>query len=219
MKRAGQGRIASSKPAIIVCGAALLVVLVSFLSSLGRRIGVVEPHVWGETTRAETGGSGGTSSRYRAVQAAMNGEVSRTAERLREVTALAGVAALFAVTEKGKGRSPGSAGELLARLSTAGLLPPGLSAGAQSGTLVSAQGTLLFRYRPSPLGIEVISLGRDRTAGPSLMVRLPGDDLSGNENSIWQAGSLDQITIPRAFASAAEIVGAGWLPESLPKVQ
>jgi hypothetical protein len=71
----------STLPVAFVASA-LLVVGFSFLSSVARSVGVVEPHVWVETAPAD-GKSIERQSRYRAVGAVMDGEVARTAERHR----------------------------------------------------------------------------------------------------------------------------------------
>ncbi|HZS44282.1 MAG TPA: hypothetical protein VFC63_04220, partial [Blastocatellia bacterium] len=68
-------------PTVVVSGVALLVALVSVVSSLTRRIGLVEPHVWIKTTATEKE-SVQTLSRARALENTMSGEVSHMAIRL-----------------------------------------------------------------------------------------------------------------------------------------
>jgi hypothetical protein len=57
----------------------------------------------------------------------MDGEVSRTAERIGEATALALASSLYAATEQIKGRAPRSVRDLLSGLAARNLLPPGLA--------------------------------------------------------------------------------------------
>ena len=54
------------------------------------------------------------------------GEVARTEERIREATALALAASLFAATESLAHRIPASDNALLSGVQKAGLLPPGM---------------------------------------------------------------------------------------------
>jgi hypothetical protein len=191
---------------------ALLIAGFSLLSSLARGVGVVEPHVWVETAPAD-GKSVERQSRYRAVGAVMDGEVARTAERLREAQAVATAAGLFVVTERVSGRATRGVGELVAGLSARNLLPPGLTAGRQEGTLLSRHGTLFVRYRPAPLGVEVVALGRECADGPAVMVRVP-DDREGEDGAlVFTARQLDGVVIPQAFTPVAEVVALGWAAE------
>ena len=102
----------------------------------------------------------------------IDGEVARTAERIGEATALALSASLYAASEQIKGRSPRGAPDLLAGIAARNLLPPGVTL-SQGGALVSAYGALSVRYRPSPLGVEVVSVGHKPEDGPALIVRIP----------------------------------------------
>ena len=37
-------------------------------------------------------------------------------------------------------------------------------------------GSLFVRYRPAPLAIEVVALGREQRDGPAILVRVPDDN-------------------------------------------
>src|SRR5215207_8661731 len=200
------------KPTLpVVCVAtALLVAGFSLLSSVAR--GVVEPHVWVETAPADEKGVG-TRGRYRAVGAVMDGEVARTAERLREAQGLAAAAALYVAAERLGGHPTRDVGEVVAGLSARGLLPPGLAVSQQEGAFLSRHGTLFVRYRPAPVGVEVVALGRERADGPAVMVRVP-DDREGEDGAlVFTARQLDGVVIPQAFAPAAEVIARGWAAE------
>ncbi|MDQ3651563.1 MAG: hypothetical protein M3458_15075 [Acidobacteriota bacterium] len=152
-------------PAMIVGVTALTVVGASLLTGLAQRIGVIEPHVLIIGESSEEGIS--TPERRPLTPPQMDGEVIRTTERLREVSALTMALVLYATRERIEGRTPGTVDALLAGVSKHGLMPPGLAPQGQSGTLVATHstrvgtaphGTLFVRYRPEPLGIEVIAV-------------------------------------------------------------
>ncbi len=149
------------------------------------------------------------------VATAMDGEVARTADRIGETTALALSAGLYAATEQLNKRTPRSVRDLLAGVALNGLTPPGLVGAGSEGTFVSAHGSLSVRYRPAPLGIEVVSIGSKPEHGPALIVRVPGGALEEGEARLYIAGMLDGITVPAPFASEAELIALGWSPERL----
>ena len=191
---------------------ALLVVGLSLLSSVARSVGVVDPHVWIEAVPTEEKDVE-RRSRNRAVGAVMDGAVGRTAERLREAQAVATATSLYAITERGSGRPPRTVNDLLAGLYQKNLLPPGLTLGQQEGTLLSRYGTLFVRYRPAPLGIEVVALGREHADGPAMMVRVP-DDREGEDGAlVFTARQLEGVRVPQAFAPVAEVIARGWATE------
>ena len=144
----------------------------------------------------------------------IDGEVARTAERIGEATALALSASLYAASEQLKGRDPRDTQDLLARIAAKNLLPPGLSL-TKGSALVSAYGALSVRYRPAPLGVEVVSLGNRREDGPALIVRIPDELSDKGEAKLFIAGSLSDVRIPAPFAPAAEVIALGWSPETL----
>lgn len=143
----------------------------------------------------------------------MEGEVSRTAERISEATALAIAASLCAAREQINSNTLQSAGDLLTKLQAQNLLPPGLMLTPHTATLSSNRGNLFLRYRSQPLGIEVVAIGRDTVNGPPIIVRVP-DEATGNSASLFIATRLD-TAVPAAFAPTAEIIATGWSPEPL----
>jgi hypothetical protein len=104
----------------------------------------------------------------------IDGEVARTADRIGEATALALSASLYAASEQINGRSPRAAQDLLVEIAAQNRLPPGVTP-TQEGILVSAYGFLSIRYRPAPLGVEVVSVGHRPEDGPALIVRIPDE--------------------------------------------
>lgn len=214
MKLNGAGR--NKTTGLIACAGVLLALAVVLIGRIAGRTGVTDPNV---RVVAETSVDGARirQQQYRLVQQVMGGEVATTAERVQEATGVALAAGLLVASEMGKGRAPADAGQLVAALLQRGLLP-GFSAGGQPGTLVTSRGTLIVRYRRMPIGIEVVSVGRDREAGQAILIRMPAEG-HANESGIWLAESLDEVVIPRPFAPAAEVIAAGWKPDLLPPIQ
>ncbi len=124
------------------------------------------------------------------------------------------IRSLYAASEQIKGRSPRATQDLLAGITAQNLLPPGL-AFTQGGALVSAYGSLSVRYRPAPLGVEVVSVGYKREDGPALIVRIPDELSDKGETKLFIAHSLSDVRIPAPFAPAAEVIALGWSPETL----
>lgn len=196
---------------IVVVVVALAVVGVSVVSSLARRIGVVEPRV-----TIERGAKGAEAERAAAhlrlqvVQRAMDGEVATTADRLREAAALAAAASLVLVNERGAIRAKGW--NLIRSVAARKLLPPGAAFTDQANVLATPYGSLVLHFRSAPLGVEVLSVGKDKNSGPALIVRVEGD---ADGSKVWMATTLDRLQLPRPFADEPEVIAAGWQPESL----
>jgi len=151
-----------------------------------------------------------------AFMAITEGEVSRTEERMREATALATAASLFAASESFNRRPPVDVRALLSGLNNMGLMPPGVRFVDTQGDVTCSHGKLFIRYRPEPLGVEVVSLGNVRLDGPALLVRVPNNGTSGTSEAgagLYLATRLDEITVPAPFAPEAEVVALGFAPE------
>jgi hypothetical protein len=197
---------------VVVGLTAFLVVAASLAHAL--RTNGVDPRVTLEQ------GSGPSHNRSTAdapsgIATAMDGEVARTADRIGEATALALSAGLYAATEQLNKRTPRSVHDLLAGVALNGLTPPGLASTENAGTLVSAHGSLSVRYRPVPLGVEVVSVGSKPEYGPALIVRVSGATSEEGEARLYIAGSLTGVTVPAPFAPEAELIALGWSPERL----
>lgn len=183
--------------------------------ALPERSGRVDPHVSLTENQAQQIVQRQRQQQWRAFMAVSEGEVSRTEERIREATALATAASLFAAKESLDKRTPPSVTALLSGVNAAGLLPPGMQLLDSSGVVSSARGQLFVRYRLEPLGIEVVSIGKERIDGPALLVRVPDDGMSGDGARLYLASRLDEITVPAAFAPEAEVIALGFAPEPL----
>lgn len=201
-------------PAAVVCATALAVVGASAAANYFLPARSVDARVREERV-ASPGVRPSEEARGGRVVTAMDGEVARTADRLGEASALTVAASLYAATEQLKGRTPRTVDGLLARLASEGLMPPGVRLGQAGGTLHSARGDLFMRYRPRPLAVEVVSVGRERADGPAIIVRVPDDGAGNSSAGVFVATTLGDVRIPPAFAPAAEIIALGWSPEPL----
>jgi hypothetical protein len=144
-----------------------------------------------------------------------DGEVARLAARIREATGLLMGLTVLSVTEQMSNRTPATADALLGLMSQRNLYPPGISHSATNGALVSARATLYLRYRLQPLGIEVVSIGRERSDGPAVIARLDatGDDHSGA--ALLIAKSSAGVVLPEPFKPLPEVAALGWSVEAL----
>jgi hypothetical protein len=201
--------IAKERSGIVVVVVALAVAGFSIAS---RRIGVVEPRVTIERGAIESDAAqAATRLRLQIVQRAMNGEVAMTADRLREAAALATAASLIVVNERGAASAKGW--NLLGRVAARNLLPPGAMLTEQSNALATPHGSLILHFRSGPLGplgIEVLSIGKDKTTGPALIVRVAGDLPRAGGLKVWMATTPDSARLPPPFASESEVIAAGW---------
>jgi hypothetical protein len=182
--------------------------------ALSLRAGSIDPRV---TLEQGNGPSykRSTADASSGIATMIDGEVARTADRIGEATALALSAGLYAATEQLNKRTPRGVRDLLAGVALNGLTPPSLVASGSEGTFVSAHGSLSVRYRPAPLGVEIISIGIKPEYGPALIVRVPSTTSEEGEARLYIAGSLTDVTVPEPFATEAELIALGWSPERL----
>lgn len=150
-----------------------------------------------------------------STQSLPDGEVERTALRVREASALVIGLTLFAVTEGLQRRPVIRVESLTARFVASGLLPPGITQHNASGVLSSERATIYVRYRPEPLAIEIVSLGHDEHDGPAIIARI----ITGTEEaagaSLLLARQLGDMTLPAPFTPDAEIAALNWSVEPL----
>lgn len=207
------------RPVLIVGVVVAVIVAVRLISVVfPQRTGIVDPRVSLPENQARQIVQNQRQQQVGAFMAITEGEVSRTEERIREATALATAASLFAASESLNSRTPVSVTALLSGLNNMGLMPPGLQLLDPQGDVTSPHGRLFVRYRPEPLGVEVVSLGTVRLDGPALLVRLPDKSISGTSEEgagLYLATRLDEITVPAPFATQAEVVALGFAPEPL----
>ena len=209
-------------PLAVVCVTALLVVASSALANhfLAKSTRTIDPRVTMESGR-DTGVEAvkGTEARRSVVVTATDGEVARTADRVGEAEALALATSLYAATQQLKGRTPRTADDLLAGVAAESLLPPRLILTGGDGALASARGSLFVRYRVAPLGIEVVSLGREPRDGPAILVRAPDENSKEGGASLFLANRVSDVSVPAAFTPAANVISAGWTLQPLRPLQ
>lgn len=210
-------RTSKISPLTFVCATALVVVAATLTANyfFGKSTRVIDPRVEMEIGNyADVKESRDKVLRQRDVAAVMEGEVARTVDRLGEAEALALAASLYAATEQIKGRTPKTANDLLTGVASQNLLPPGLSLTQTEGALSSSGGgTLYIRYRPKPLAVEVVAIARELRDGPGILVRIPDENAKEGGASLFLATQLSDVSVPQAFAPAAEVIAAGWSPE------
>jgi len=136
-------------------------------------------------------------------------EVPRTAERLRDVTAVAISASTYVVEGAMSGRTPHDAGEIVAGIAKRQLIPLEWLT-TQSGVLQTSHGTLHLRYSPNDLSVEVVSAPSDRSDGPALLVRIPDEQNTGVGSRYFESVNLDGILYPSPFAPIPDVITAGW---------
>jgi len=209
----GQRDLFNHKLSLVALGGliVLLVVVVAFYSGAS----AVDPRVTLQQERVSQGERSAPAPAALRLADAMNGEVSHTADRIAEATTMAFSAGVYLAGAGIKGRLPRDVQTLVAGLAQNSLLPPGLGATESAGTFVSAWGSLSVRYRPAPLGVEVISIASKPEYGPALIVRLPDEISDKGEASLYLSDRLQGVTVPAPFAPAAEVIALGWSPERL----
>jgi len=206
-------------PIAVGCATALLVVVATLTANyfFGKSTRFIDPRVEMETgSYTEIKATRDRTIRQRNIATVMEGEVAHTVDRLGEAEALALVASLYAATEQIKGRTPRTANDLIIGVASQNLLPPGLSLTQTEGALSSSGGgTLYLRYRPKPLAVEVVALAREQRDGPAILVRIPDENMKEGGASLFLATRLSDVSVPLAFAPAAEVIASGWSPEPL----
>jgi hypothetical protein len=191
--------------------AVIFIVVVAFSS----RTSAVDPRVTLQQEQVSQDRSSAPSQAALRFASAMDGEVAHTADRIAEATTTAFSSGVYMASAGLKGRLPRDVQSLMAGLAQNSLLPPGLVATESAGTFASAWGSLSVRYRPAPLGVEVISIASKPEYGPALIVRLPDEISDQGEASLYVSNRLQGVTVPAPFAPAAEVIALGWNPERL----
>ena len=202
-------------PVIVVVAAALCVlVIVPLLIERQKagRMATVDAHV--SIGDGEVSDSQASASNYRWP----NGEVPRTAERLRDVTAVAIAAATFLVEESLHGRIPTDADDLLTGIGRRSLIPNEWRTD-QPGVLRTSHATLHLRYSPRNLTVEVISVPNERVDGPAILIRIPDGENTAVGTRYFESMQLDGIVYPRPFTSIADIIASGWQPRLFKQTQ
>ena len=147
-----------------------------------------------------------------------NGEVPRTAERLRDVTGVTIAAATFLVEESLHRRMPRDADEILTGIGRRRLIPYEWRTD-QPGVLRTPHATIHLRYSPRHLTVELISVPDERVDGPAILIRIPDGENTAVGTRYFESMQLDGIIYPPPFASIADIIAIGWQPRIFKQTQ
>ena len=203
-------------PIAAVAGGALLVLVVVPLAVQrqgGGRMATVDAQVTiGDTGNGSSVGESRSSYRW------PDSEVPRTAERLRDATAVAIAASTSVVEGSLRGRIPRDATELVAYISRRLLIPAGWLT-SEPGVLQTSRGTIHVRYSPKDLMVEVLSEPGERKDGPAILIRLPDLENTRVGARYFESMQLDGIVYPTPFAPIAEIIALGWQPRLFKQAQ
>jgi hypothetical protein len=213
MKKTQIAALAPAQKRTLLTAAAALLLMVMLAKYLApRNVPSVDPTV--SIERAQNDDSSSSRAANVAPNLPDDGEVYRTAVRLREASAVALAAGLYVAGEEVNRRYPQSADSVIAGLRSAVLLPPGITVDG-GAMLLSPFGRLLLRFKPDPLAIEVIDLPHSREDGPALMIRIPGSGPDGEGGSVFIADRLGDINLPSPFASISDCVRVGWIDQPI----
>lgn len=136
-------------------------------------------------------------------------EVPRTAERLRDVSAVA-IAAITCVAEGAMtGHRPRDAAEILETIAQRQLIPKEWLTN-EVGLLQLPHATIHLRYSPSNLIVELISVPNDRADGPAILIRIPDQENTAVGPRYFESMQLDSIVYPNPFAPIPDVISAGW---------
>jgi len=203
-------------PIVSVAGVAVLVLVVVPLAiqrSGSDRMASVDARV----TIGDTG-SGSSGSGSHSLYRWPDSEVPRTAERLRDVTAVAIAACTSVIEGSLRGRIPRDARELVAHIARRQLIPAEWLT-SEPGVLQAPHGSIQVCYSPHELMVEVVSVPRDRKDGPAILIRLPDLENTRVGARYFESMQLDGIVYPAPFAPVAEIIATGWQPRLFRQAQ
>lgn len=195
---------------LLIAAASVLLTAIAARHCSGRNVPSVEPTV--ALDRAQGNNTPNDKAKSASPSLPDEGEVYRTAHRLREASALALAAALYAASESPTRGFTQNADALIAGVRAARLLPPGITTDGRA-ILLSERSNLLLRFRPDPFAIEVLSFPRAREEGPALMIRIPAVGSDPDRGSVFIADRLGQIDPPPPFAALVDCVRAGWIDQ------
>jgi hypothetical protein len=196
-------------PVISVAAGAFFVLVIMPLilhRQKSSRMATVDPYV-------TIGDSANESSERRAVSVYRwpDSEVPRTAERLRDATAIAIVAIMQVVEGEMLGHPRRDVDQIVAAAAFHKLIPQEWRTN-EPGVLQMPHGTVHIRYSPAFSTIEVLSVPNDRTDGPGILIRIPDQENAGVGPRYFESMQLDGIVYPNPFTPIAEIIASGWQP-------
>ena len=199
----------------VVGGAFLILVLVPLILHRGKsaRMATVDP----EVMIADTG-SQLSPPPFTPLYRLPDSEVPRTAERLRDVTAVGVAAVTYAMQCGIRGHWPHDVSEIVTAIVERQLIPAEWLTN-QPGVLQMPHSTVHLRYSPDYGQIEVVSVPNERQDGPGILIRIPDPENPSVSARYFESLHLDGIVYPAPFAPIAEIVTSGWQPRLFQQTQ
>lgn len=209
------GQAFLSSPLVVALTVSTFTVFVISFAAYARRGGFwsaeVEARVFNEAGRRgrQVTNVGSRNQRIFAFQ----GEVYDEAEQVSKSAALLMGTTLLAAQRSLEGKPFVNVESLVAAVVSAGLLPPGLKQESGANSFSSERAVYFIRYRPEPLGVEVLSVGKGTEVGSAILARLPDDEFFENALTYYvlPKGAAE---MPAAFTPVARLMEGGWRPES-----
>jgi len=144
-----------------------------------------------------------------------DGEVERTAARVREVSALVIGLTLLSVNEAIARRPAPNVVVLLDRFAAKGLLPPDVRKHVAGGVLKSDRAVIYARYRVEPLAVEIVSIGRELKDGPPVIGRIASGSDENAGATLFIARQINGVSLPEPFTPTSQVAAMGWSVEPL----
>ena len=203
-----------SSPLAVVLTVATLTVFVFSFATYARRGGFwsaeVEARVFNENGRRNRQGTDNVSGSQRVF--AFQGEVYDEAGQVSKSAALLMGTTLLAAQRSLERKPFVNVESLVAGVVSEGLLPPGLNQDNRANSFSSEHSVYYIRYRPEPLGVEVLSVRKGNEVGSAVLARLPDDEFFENALTYYVLPKASEM--PAAFMPAARLIEGGWRPES-----
>jgi hypothetical protein len=206
--------IFKSSPLFIALAVAAVVVFGLSFINYAKRGGFWSPEVEARVFTNSRDGRSGDVGPNGERRFTFQGEVYSDAERLRESSAIAIGGMLVSADRRLNNRAIQNVESLLSEMFSSELVPPGIQFDKSKNCLSSIYANYYVRYRQTPLGVEVVSECKGQLCGPTVLVRLPDDGFSQDALTYYMAPSSGVVLVPAAFCSAAEVIKAGWHPET-----
>lgn len=145
-------------------------------------------------------------------------EVPRTAERLRDLTAITIASSANLVEGAMNRRLPRDADAILRAIAARQLIPAEWLS-TEAGVLQMPHGTVHLRYSPRDLSLEIVSVPNERNDGPAMLIRIPDSENPGVGMRYFESMQLDGVNYPPPFAPIAQIIASGWQPKPFKQTQ
>ncbi len=138
-----------------------------------------------------------------------SGKAIEAGERLREAGALGVAVSLSAfATFSATGNPPATTESVLRDLVNRRLLPPGI--GIDGLSLQSELSLISLRYRREPFSFEIVSLPKDESKGPALLLKFPLPPGETNSVMYFQSSNISPERTPATFSTTEQLAAAGW---------